>query len=147
MIDSIPASHAHACRRMGSSTDHPVHQANSAQTVGLSGLRFGEYDYVLINSSGGKDSQAMLWVLADQAARQAFPRERMIVVHADLGRMEWPGTRVLAERQAALCGLPFEVVQRPGGDLLTHVEQRGKWPSARARFCTSDHKTAPSGGS
>src|SRR5207253_10631088 len=26
------------------------------------------------------------------------------------------------------------------GDLLQHVEQRGKWPSPKQRYCTSDHK-------
>jgi 3'-phosphoadenosine 5'-phosphosulfate sulfotransferase (PAPS reductase)/FAD synthetase len=66
--------------------------------------------------------------------------ERVVVVHADLGRVEWQGTRELAERQAAHYGLRFEVVSRPQGDLLTHVEPRGMWPDSARRYCTRDHK-------
>jgi 3'-phosphoadenosine 5'-phosphosulfate sulfotransferase (PAPS reductase)/FAD synthetase len=98
------------------------------------------YDWILINSSAGKDSQAMLdWLVAECDAA-SIPRNRLVVVHADLGRVEWQGTRELAERQAKHYGLRFEVVSRPQGDLLAHVEQRGKWPSSTTRYCTSDHK-------
>jgi 3'-phosphoadenosine 5'-phosphosulfate sulfotransferase (PAPS reductase)/FAD synthetase len=97
------------------------------------------YDVILVNSSAGKDSQAMLDFLVE-LADAAGVRDRLVVVHADLGRVEWKGTRELAERQAAHYGIRFEVVSRPQGDLLTHVEQRGMWPSSTARFCTSDHK-------
>jgi 3'-phosphoadenosine 5'-phosphosulfate sulfotransferase (PAPS reductase)/FAD synthetase len=71
------------------------------------------------------------------------PLSRLVVVHADLQRMEWPGTRELAERQARHYGLRFEVVRRNGGDLLDYVRKRGKWPSAKARYCTSDFKRGP----
>lgn len=97
------------------------------------------YDYILVNSSGGKDSQAMLDLVVEMATA-AGVRERLVVVHCDLGRVEWKGTRELAERQVAHYGLRFEVVSRPQGDLLSHVEERGKWPSSTARYCTSDHK-------
>jgi 3'-phosphoadenosine 5'-phosphosulfate sulfotransferase (PAPS reductase)/FAD synthetase len=97
------------------------------------------YDVIVVNSSGGKDSQAMLDLLVEQADASGV-RDRLVVVHCDLGRVEWTGTRELAERQAAHYGLRFEVVSRPQGDLLTHVEQRRMWPSSTARYCTSDHK-------
>ncbi len=97
------------------------------------------YDVILVNSSAGKDSQAMLDVIVEQARAEGV-MDRVVVVHCDLGRVEWAGTRELAEKQAKHYGLRFEVVSRPQGDLLTQVEQRGMWPSSAARYCTSDHK-------
>jgi 3'-phosphoadenosine 5'-phosphosulfate sulfotransferase (PAPS reductase)/FAD synthetase len=64
----------------------------------------------------------------------------LLVAHADLGRVEWPGTRELAEEQARHYGLEFIAVRRPQGDLLQHIAQRGKFPSPTVRYCTSDHK-------
>lgn len=75
-----------------------------------------------------------------ELAANARVSNRVVVVHADLGRVEWAGTRDLAERQARHYGVRFEVVSRPQGDLLTHVEQRRKWPDSQNRYCTSDHK-------
>jgi 3'-phosphoadenosine 5'-phosphosulfate sulfotransferase (PAPS reductase)/FAD synthetase len=63
-----------------------------------------------------------------------------VVAHADLGRVEWPGTRELAEEQARHYGLAFFAVRRPQGDLLAHIARRGKFPSPSVRYCTSDHK-------
>jgi 3'-phosphoadenosine 5'-phosphosulfate sulfotransferase (PAPS reductase)/FAD synthetase len=113
----------------------------------------GDYDLILINSSAGKDSQAALDVVAT-AAQDAGVTDRLVVVHADLGRLEWPGTRELAAEHAVHYGLRFEVVRREitdpttgerrPQDLLEHIEARGKWPDAARRFCTSDHKRAPS---
>src|ERR1700685_395219 len=48
------------------------------------------FRWILINSSAGKDSQAMLDVVVEKADRARVPRERLVVVHADLGRGEWP---------------------------------------------------------
>lgn len=97
------------------------------------------YDVILVNSSGGKDSQAMLdyvwW-----AAAEADVEDRIVVVHSDLGRVEWPGTADLAEEQAEHYGARFIKVTRPQGDLLDHIEQRGMFPSSTTRYCTSDHK-------
>ncbi|RAS59492.1 phosphoadenosine phosphosulfate reductase family protein [Lentzea atacamensis] len=100
------------------------------------------YDVILINSSAGKDSQAMLTHVVEQCDAAGVGRWRIIVVHADLGRVEWPGTLDLARRHAEAYGLYFEVVRRELGDLLDQIAQRGKFPSATARYCTSDHKTA-----
>jgi 3'-phosphoadenosine 5'-phosphosulfate sulfotransferase (PAPS reductase)/FAD synthetase len=113
----------------------------------------GRYDWVLVNSSAGKDSQAMLDYLVELADAQGVARSRLVVVHCDLGRVEWEGTAELAAEQAAHYGLRFEVVTREKGDLLTQVEQRHEaniakgrdiapWPSSAARWCTSDQKTA-----
>lgn len=99
------------------------------------------YDSILINSSAGKDSQAMLDYVVSLTDKASIPRERLTVVHADLGRMEWPGTLDLASEHAAHYNLRFEVVSRPQGNLLSHVRRRGMWPDAARRYCTSQHKT------
>ena len=82
------------------------------------------YDYLVINSSAGKDSQAMLTHLVEVADRAGFPREKIVVVHADLGRVEWEGTKELAQEQAEHYGLRFEVVQREQNDLVEQIEER-----------------------
>ncbi len=101
------------------------------------------YHWIVLSSSAGKDSQAMLDVVVEQADRVGVPRDRLVVAHADLGRVEWPGTRALAEEQSRHYGLAFVAVRRRQGDLLDHIAQRGMFPSPRARFCTSDHKRGP----
>lgn len=102
-------------------------------------MNLSSYDIILVNSSGGKDSQAMLDLVVEHSTA-AGVQDRLVVVHCDLGRVEWAGTRELAERQAKHYGLRFEVVSRPQGDLLTQIEERGMFPSSTARYCTSDHK-------
>ncbi|WP_080102105.1 hypothetical protein [Salmonella enterica] len=47
------------------------------------------------NHSGGKDSQAMLIKLLD-----VIPARQLVVVHASLGPVEWPGALELASAQA-----------------------------------------------
>jgi 3'-phosphoadenosine 5'-phosphosulfate sulfotransferase (PAPS reductase)/FAD synthetase len=97
------------------------------------------YDVILVNSSAGKDSQAMLDLVVERADA-AGVRDRLVVFHADLGRVEWGGTAELAAEHAAHYGLRFEKIARPQGDLLAHIEQRGMFPDAARRYCTSDHK-------
>jgi 3'-phosphoadenosine 5'-phosphosulfate sulfotransferase (PAPS reductase)/FAD synthetase len=100
------------------------------------------YDVILVNSSGGKDSQAMLdYVCALAAEQDAL--DRITVLHCDLGHVEWPGTAELAETQAQHYGVRFEVRRRTQNTLLEQVRQRGMWPSAAARYCTSDQKRGP----
>jgi 3'-phosphoadenosine 5'-phosphosulfate sulfotransferase (PAPS reductase)/FAD synthetase len=82
------------------------------------------YDRILVNSSAGKDSQAMLTYLVRLCGEQGIPLDRIVVVHCDLGRVEWMGTAELAAEQAAAYGLRFEVVNRELGDLLDQVLQR-----------------------
>ncbi len=100
------------------------------------------YDVVLVNSSAGKDSQAMLDYVVE-LARKAGVENRITVAHADLGEMAWPGTAELAEEQARFYGLRFELVRREGPDILARVQERGMWPDAARRWCTSSHKRQP----
>lgn len=82
------------------------------------------YDTILVNSSAGKDSQAMLTHVVELCKAQGYPLSQVVVVHADLGRVEWEETKELAKQQAEHYGLRFEVVQRQGPDLLGTVEER-----------------------
>lgn len=102
-------------------------------------LSLAGYDLVIANISGGKDSQAMLDLLIEYARRDGMDH-RVVAVHADLGRVEWEGTREMAELHARHYSVRFVSVTRPQGDLLNHIESRGMFPSAAARYCTSDHK-------
>ena len=98
------------------------------------------YDWIVVNSSAGKDSQAMSDYVVELVDTAKVPRQRIIVAHADLGRVEWAGTRELAQEQARHYGLTFIAIARPQGDLLDHIAKRGKFPSPSSRYCTSDHK-------
>jgi 3'-phosphoadenosine 5'-phosphosulfate sulfotransferase (PAPS reductase)/FAD synthetase len=100
------------------------------------------YDVIELSSSGGKDSLAMTSHVAG-LLREAGLLERGVVVHADLGRVEWPGTPELVAAQAAHFGLRCVRVKRAAGDLLEHVEAYGKWPTPTTRYCTADLKRGP----
>lgn len=96
------------------------------------------------NHSGGKDSQAMLIKLLD-----VIPARQLVVVHASLGDIEWPGALELARGQAKSAGVPF-IVARASKTLFEMVERRFEnrpevpsWPSASTRQCTSDLKRGP----
>lgn len=96
------------------------------------------------NHSGGKDSQVQLIKLLEMV-----PAAQLVVVHASLGAMEWPGAMELARDQADAAGLPF-IVATATKTLLEMVERRFEnrpevpsWPSASTRQCTSDLKRGP----
>jgi 3'-phosphoadenosine 5'-phosphosulfate sulfotransferase (PAPS reductase)/FAD synthetase len=98
------------------------------------------YHWIVVNSSAGKDSQAATGVVVEEA-RQLDILDRVVMVHCDLGRIEWPGTPELAREHADHYGLRFETVcRRTVGDLLAEVRRRGKWPSPTERYCTSYYK-------
>ncbi len=99
-----------------------------------------DWDVVLLNSSGGKDSQTMIGRVVALADEQEVSRDRLVVVHAALGRVEWKGTLELVREQAQAYGLECRIVERPQGDLIDHIEDRGMFPGPRTRYCTSDHK-------
>ena len=93
---------------------------------------------VSVSSSGGKDSQAMTILLA-----RIVPRDQLVVVHAPLGEVEWPGTIEHIENTIP-AGVPLIFARTASGkSLLERVEERRKFPSMRNRFCTSDLKVSP----
>lgn len=111
-------------------------------------MNLSDYDLVIVNSSAGKDSLCALYEITMMAAQQGYPNNRIIVSHQDLGRMEWAGTRELAKKQADLFGLRIYYSKRRDRygnheTLLEYVKRRGKWPSNKQRYCTSDFKRGP----
>lgn len=111
-------------------------------------MNLHDYDLIIINSSGGKDSLCALWEVCRMAKEQDFPLENMVVSHQDLGKMEWKKTKELARIQADFFGLKIYYSKRRNHagyeeTLLEYVERRGKWPSNKQRFCTSDYKRGP----
>ena len=97
------------------------------------------YDFIVLNTSAGKDSQAMMDEVV-RICREAGVSDKLVAIHCDLGRVEWKGTLELAEEHCAHYGIPLRVVRREKGDLLKQVEERGMWPDNKNRFCTSDQK-------
>lgn len=111
------------------------------------------YDIILVSTSGGKDSQAMLSYVCE-LAEAAGVRDRVVCVHADLGQLEWSGCPDLAQKQADFYGVPLHIVKRDKGDILEHVlvkhqqnldrgKERAPWPSYQIRDCTKQHKIQP----
>lgn len=109
--------------------------------------------------SGGKDS--CLLALRVQEHLDAIghhgPR---VLVHADLGRVEWKDSILTCQRLADRLGLELLVVRRPSGDMmdrwlsrwsgnveryqtLSCVKLISPWSSSTARFCTSELKVQP----
>lgn len=104
---------------------------------------------LVLSVSGGKDSDAMSHHLLDLRQQEGWTGE-VIMVHADLGRAEWHTTpqyvRELAERKR----VSLHIVRWSHGDLIDRIWQRYYadtsrpcWPSAAARYCTSDLKRGP----
>ena len=93
---------------------------------------------VAISTSGGKDSQAMTILPS-----RVVPRAQLVAVHAPLAEVEWPGT--IEHIEATLPeGVPLILARVASGKtLLQRVEERGLWPSSKARWCTSDYKSGP----
>jgi 3'-phosphoadenosine 5'-phosphosulfate sulfotransferase (PAPS reductase)/FAD synthetase len=108
--------------------------------------------------SGGKDSCAL--ALATNEALDAIghtgPR---VLIHSDLGRVEWRDSLPTCERLAARVGLELLVVRRTAGDMMdrwlsrwaSNLERYASllcvkvilpWSTPSMRFCTSELKTA-----
>jgi len=89
----------------------------------------------VINHSGGKDSQAMSAYI-----RRLVPASQILVIHATLGAVEWPGT--IDHIRATIDELPL-IVAEPAKGFFDMVEHRRFWPSPTYRQCTSDLKRTP----
>jgi 3'-phosphoadenosine 5'-phosphosulfate sulfotransferase (PAPS reductase)/FAD synthetase len=113
---------------------------------------------VAIGVSGGKDSVACALAVARHldAIGHNGPR---ILVHSDLGRVEWKDSGPACERLAAHLGWELLTVRRQAGDMLARWEKRWSnnvrryrdlscvrlilpWSTPSMRFCTSELKGA-----
>lgn len=112
---------------------------------------------VAIGVSGGKDSQAAALATIAHLDRigHAGPR---ILIHSDLGSVEWHESMPTCERLATHLGVELVVVRRSAGDLMQRWERRWElsakryanletvtlvpcWSTPDMRFCTSELKT------
>lgn len=113
---------------------------------------------VAMGVSGGKDS--CLLAFATMAHLDAIghtgPR---VLIHSDLGRVEWSDSLPVCERLAGRLGLELIVVRRAAGDMMDRWLTRWEnnvsryanlecvklilpWSTPDMRFCTSELKTA-----
>lgn len=90
---------------------------------------------VVVNDSGGKDSQAMKALLL-----AAIPRDQLLLIHAPLEGEEWEGTLAHVERYQD--GVPL-ILAHATKTFEEMVERRGMFPSPQLRQCTSDLKRDP----
>lgn len=111
-----------------------------------------------IGISGGKDSSAVAIRLVEHLKSVGHTGE-VILIHSDLGCIEWSESLPQCERLAKRLGLELIVTRRTAGDLMDRWEQRWDncltrytdlscvklipcWSTPAMRFCTSELKTA-----
>ena len=111
---------------------------------------------VAIGVSGGKDSAATAFATIDYLDGMGYQCQRLLI-HSDLGRVEWRQSLSVCERLAMNLGLDLMVVRRDRGDLLDrwHVRRENNvlryaglscvklimpWSTASIRFCTSNSR-------
>jgi 3'-phosphoadenosine 5'-phosphosulfate sulfotransferase (PAPS reductase)/FAD synthetase len=112
---------------------------------------------VAIGVSGGKDSQAAGIATIEHLDRAGHTGRR-ILVHSDLGAVEWNESLPSCQRLAGHLGLDLVIVRRGAGDLMERWESRWAssvrryanletvtlvlpWSTPSMRFCTSELKT------
>lgn len=118
----------------------------------------GRSSPVAVGVSGGKDSCALALATSEylDAIGHAGPR---ILIHADLGSVEWSDSLPTCERLAERLGVELVVVRRTAGGMMQRWQQRWRnnveryrtlscmrlilpWSTASMRFCTSELKVA-----
>jgi 3'-phosphoadenosine 5'-phosphosulfate sulfotransferase (PAPS reductase)/FAD synthetase len=109
--------------------------------------------HLISSSSGGKDSQAMTIELARLRQEHGWAG-RFVVMHCDVGRMEWQESLAEARGHAEAVGAEFVAVEHAKYDLFSGIKARRvsldakgdfhkpHWPSSAARWCTRGWKTA-----
>lgn len=114
-------------------------------------LDLRQFNKIFISLSGGKDSHAMIFYVAEIARNQGC-LDKLIAVYADTG-MEWHNAESHCRKICAGCGVPLQVVYpvRPMLEKFKHrfeLAKSGKindlvFPSVSCRYCTSEQKVAP----
>ncbi|WP_199031426.1 phosphoadenosine phosphosulfate reductase family protein [Ralstonia sp. ASV6] len=111
---------------------------------------------VAVGVSGGKDSDACA-IATDRYLNQIGHAGPRVLVHADLGRVEWRDSLPNCERLAQRLGWELIVVKRKAGDMLSRWQGRWEnnvaryaslscvklilpWSTPSMRFCTSELK-------
>lgn len=113
---------------------------------------------VAIGVSGGKDSCAVA-IAYSKYLKSIKHAGKVILIHSDLGRVEWADSLPTCERLARHLNLELIVVRRAAGDMMDRWLTRWRnnvdryvnlrcvklilpWSTPSMRFCTSELKTA-----
>lgn len=111
---------------------------------------------VAVGVSGGKDSCAVGIAVHEFLTDYSAPK---ILIHSDLGLVEWKDSLPTCQRLSERLGWPLIVVRRHAGDMMDRWEQRWAnnveryqnlecvklilpWSTPSMRFCTSELKSA-----
>jgi 3'-phosphoadenosine 5'-phosphosulfate sulfotransferase (PAPS reductase)/FAD synthetase len=114
---------------------------------------------VAIGVSGGKDSSAAAAQVLAYLDCMGHPKTQRLLIHADLGLIEWADSARVCTDLAAHLGVPLVTVRRSAGDMIDRWRQRWRNVSDRyrqleavavilpfstpsMRFCTSEMKSA-----
>ena len=113
---------------------------------------------VAIGISGGKDSDVAA-IATDRLLDQLGHSGPRVLIHSDLGRIEWKASLPHCQRLASFLGRELVVVKRDAGGMVERWETRWEnnlrrymnleciqlilpWSTAAMRFCTSELKSA-----
>lgn len=113
---------------------------------------------VAIGVSGGKDSGAAALATVQYLDQMGHKGPRLLI-HSDLGRVEWEQSIQICEKLAQQLGLELVVVQWKQGDMVDRWQKRWQdntlryanldlvkvllpWSTSGMRFCTSELKTS-----
>lgn len=135
----------------------PLPSQNVAVTPEIQGL-LAAGAVVAVGVSGGKDSVACALAVARHLDQIGHTGPR-VLIHSDLGRVEWKESLPSCQRLAELIGWELMVVRRAAGDMLARWESRWAanlaryadlscvrlilpWSTPALRFCTSELKVA-----
>ena len=88
---------------------------------------------VCVGISGGKDSAAVAWAVAQHLQGYEGPK---LLVHADLGVTEWKDSWESCRRIANRIGWELVDCRRPSGDMMDRWESR--WESSRRRYTSME---------
>lgn len=114
---------------------------------------------VALSISAGKDGQAAAIATLRHLDRIGHIGPRLLI-HANLGIIEWPESLPGCERQAQDLGLELVVLRKPSGGLMERFESRWQanlrryarletvtvvvpWATPRLRYCSSEQKHQP----
>lgn len=110
-----------------------------------------QFDKIYISCSGGKDSQAMAYLISNIAETQKYPKRNICLIYADTG-LEWKDTYNHVEYIAQCLGVQAVKVKE---DFTLLEKVKYKWdnflkdknqnpfPNVKQRYCTSDFKRNP----
>lgn len=130
----------------------------SVETDGVIRTLLQGHAPIALGISGGKDSSAMALAVSRHLDEIGHTGPR-VLIHSDLGRVEWQQSLPMCQRLAEHLGMELVVVRRQAGDLMDRWLVRWQnnlarysalecvklilpWSTASMRFCTSEMKTA-----